>query len=455
MNHVKLRGVMPSAHFPRSLGGISLPPRVVRTNVECEATRLGAACSFAGRAVESLPMTLDPPAATDLGGRLRHPAGDGEHPLDRGSVGRVLGRSASGERRAGRVATGAAVSALASVRVDRRRQLVEQIVVVAQQVGLAGQHRHQVALRRASPSAAAVRGAPGCAGSAGSRLDGIVRRPRAQLACADASVSLRRKRQERPAWAGSHRRQPAARGAAEQVDQHGLGLVVGGVAGEHVGRAAPRSGRSRGRASRFGPSRDRDRLGAERRTEPSAAAVRPRPRRPSRLAARGRRAPRSPSNRQRRPGRAGRSSRRRRRPRRSRSVPAGGNVHRASRSCRVGRARCQATSAPMRSSHSVGLRISSREGRFSGAVQQTIDGSRSALGLDCGDEPFTCGVLVELGLDAGEAQHQTAERVGSSAPSLQDRSNRGSRRNQVADGAAHGDVAVALEQRHQSADALR
>jgi hypothetical protein len=30
MNHVKLRGVMPSAHFPRSLGGIEPTSTVVQ-----------------------------------------------------------------------------------------------------------------------------------------------------------------------------------------------------------------------------------------------------------------------------------------------------------------------------------------------------------------------------------------------------------------------------------------
>ena len=42
---------------------------------------------------------------------------------------------------------------------------------------------------------------------------------------------------------------PSRPAPAQQVEQHGLGLVVGGVAGEHVGRAARRSGR-RGPAPR-------------------------------------------------------------------------------------------------------------------------------------------------------------------------------------------------------------
>ena len=70
--------------------------------------------------------------------------------------------------------------------------------------------------------------------------------------------------------AGPHRRETGRRSAAEQVDQDRLRLVVGGVAGEHVRRAAPRSGR-RGPAPR-GSARRRRRRVTARNVAPSAAA---------------------------------------------------------------------------------------------------------------------------------------------------------------------------------------
>ena len=42
---------------------------------------------------------------------------------------------------------------------------------------------------------------------------------------------------------GRHAGQPVDAAASQQVDEHGLGLVVGGVAGEHAVPAAPRRGR--------------------------------------------------------------------------------------------------------------------------------------------------------------------------------------------------------------------
>jgi hypothetical protein len=41
--------------------------------------------------------------------------------------------------------------------------------------------------------------------------------------------------QQGPAGTGSHGRQSTSSGAAQQVDQDGLGLIIGGVTGEHVG----------------------------------------------------------------------------------------------------------------------------------------------------------------------------------------------------------------------------
>ena len=87
------------------------------------------------------------------------------------------------------------------------------------------------------------------------------------------------------------------------------------------------------------------------------------------------------------------------------SVPGGGNVHLAEQ-VRAWPGRCQATSAPTRSSHSRGLRISSKEGRFVGLPPAHVDGPWTTVCLDRGDEPFAGRVLVELAFDAGQSQHQ-------------------------------------------------
>ena len=42
--------------------------------------------------------------------------------------------------------------------------------------------------------------------------------------------------------AGSHGGQTAASAPAQQADEHGLGLIVGGVTGQRFGRAAPPPG---------------------------------------------------------------------------------------------------------------------------------------------------------------------------------------------------------------------
>ena len=54
--------------------------------------------------------------------------------------------------------------------------------------------------------------------------------------------------------ARAHRRQPVGGGAPEQVEEDGLGLIVGRVAGGGAVRAEPRAELTRARASRLGPA---------------------------------------------------------------------------------------------------------------------------------------------------------------------------------------------------------
>ena len=126
-----------------------------------------------------------------------------------------------------------------------------------QELGLAGQHGHDVALGRRRRAAAAPRGGPGCGGSAGRRSMGSTHRLQAR---ARRRAPRSRPGAGRAAGGARSRRMPARPsrpGAPEEVEQHRLGLVVGGVAGEHVGGQRPRSGPARARASRFGPGSHR------------------------------------------------------------------------------------------------------------------------------------------------------------------------------------------------------
>ena len=116
--------------------------------------------------------------------------------------------------------------------VERGGQPVEEVVVVAEQVCLPGEDRDDVAL-----------------GELGELREQFVTDAIAQealvavAAVVDHGEAEHRahvfgvgapQRQQRAARTGSHRRQSAGR-AAQQVQEHRLGLVVGGVSGEHVG----------------------------------------------------------------------------------------------------------------------------------------------------------------------------------------------------------------------------
>src|SRR6185436_19883772 len=92
-------------------------------------------------------------------------------------------------------------------------------------------------------------------------------------------------------------------------------------------------------------------------------------------------------------------------------VPGGGKVHLASRSSKAGSA--SANERP----HAVEplLRVADLfERREVDRRHPThVDGVGPGFGLDRGDEALARGVLVELALGTGEAQHQPAERIGS------------------------------------------
>ena len=183
-------------------------------------------------------MTLHPPPIAGLGRDCSSPS-DREHrarPSRRQADGR---RPATGGRRAERgAAVRRGVRGHRSGR-GRARARSSRSDVVAQQVGLACDERGRRRARRCRRATAAPRAGSGCAGTAGRRSSGpapVGVRARAQRTRLGAA-----QRQQRAAVA-AHAREAIEAGAAEQVQQHGLGLVVGGVAGEDIGRAAPRSG---------------------------------------------------------------------------------------------------------------------------------------------------------------------------------------------------------------------
>src|SRR5215210_3291871 len=139
--HVKWRGVIPSAHLPRSLGGISAALRCrwwVRAALR-EPMLLGALDN-----AEPLPASLDP-ATVGQFARHRLPARDRQYALDTGCVGRIpldgepapqctpsdRNRGGCDRHRVRRVETGG--------------ELLQDRAVVAKQARGAGEERRQVA----------------------------------------------------------------------------------------------------------------------------------------------------------------------------------------------------------------------------------------------------------------------------------------------------------------------
>ena len=307
MIQVKLRGVMPSAHLPRSRGGISNSLHRARTFGVARLSARGR--RWFAEQPQSLPRPLDPSPRADVT-PAGLPAGDAQDPLDGRRVGRVLGRQPAPHRPPGQRQRGGG-ERLGVGRVDVRGQLVEQVAVVAEQIRPGGSAPAPGRARPARSSAAAARGGPGCAGTPDRRFDGSSTTVMPNDV-AEPDGRGPAQAEDRAPGAGTHPGQTRARRAAQQVDQHGLGLVVGGVPGQHVGGQHRVAGVA-GPRFQVRPDRDVDRLGSGtlhrtgRRPRP-----RRRPRRPNRAAGRGRRAPRSPRSRRRRPAPSASSSRRRR-----------------------------------------------------------------------------------------------------------------------------------------------
>ena len=178
---------------------------------------------------------------------------DVEHALDGRGIGRVAVDAQPRSRIARRArGTGAAATACASVGsmspptrrgVGRRRP-------AAMRTGRAAGPRRARRSRRARE---AVRDGPDCAGTDGPRwwdrrpVRARVRRTtRGSRGAAAASSGWRD--------AGLHRGQPGRGAPAEQREQHRLGLVVGGVAGERLGAEQLCVGPTRALASKLGPS---------------------------------------------------------------------------------------------------------------------------------------------------------------------------------------------------------
>src|SRR3954452_16094910 len=91
----------------------------------------------------------------------------------------------------------------------------------------------------------------------------------------------------------------------------------------------------------------------------------------------------------------------------------GGKVHLASRSSNAGSASANERPHPVEPV----LRVADlfERGQVDRCQPAHIDRVPPAWGLDRGDEALAGGVLVELALDAGQAQHEPSERVGSPA----------------------------------------
>ena len=256
------------------------------------------------RSTRRPPPTSHPTALTP---------GDGEDPLDRGRVRRVLLGQPPPERapsrRGGRVGQSAGIG-----RVELGGRGVGQIRLGPEQVGLAGQDRDDVALGDVVQERQQL--VPDPVPPEGERRVGrVVDRCQPQLPAQRHRLGVAEVEQ-RTAIA-AHARQPVQACPPQEVEEHGLGLIVGRVTGEDVGG-------QRGVARGAGPGLEVraclhiDALGVERRPEAGRRRQPPAPPRPmSRVSARGRRAPRSSGSRPRWPRRAGRVSRHRQRPRTS------------------------------------------------------------------------------------------------------------------------------------------
>ncbi len=130
-------------------------------------------------------------------------------------------------------------------RVERCGELAEQGRVIGQQPRLTGQDGHDVtAGELAQHGDQLVTDAVAQVGRVAVRrvLDRVQTEPRAQRV--GLGPTQGENRVPRPS---AHRREAVSGGAAEQVDEHRLCLIVGGVAGRRTGRHGAESGRARSR----------------------------------------------------------------------------------------------------------------------------------------------------------------------------------------------------------------
>ena len=205
---------------------------------------------------------------------------DREHPLDRRGVGRVAVRRASAA--AARAASRAAArprSARRIGRVDAGGELVEQVGVVARAGRPGGRAAAPTSRSAMSSSSGSTSWRTRLRRNARVVVRRVVHRPRPS--CRAQRTRSRRGAGRAAGGAPSaHAGEAVEAGAAQQVEQHRLGLVVGGVAGEHVGR-------QRRVAGRAGPglevrARRRPRHARARNAAPKRVAPPPRRRRPPR-----------------------------------------------------------------------------------------------------------------------------------------------------------------------------
>ena len=245
---VKWRGVMPSAHLPRSLGGISAAFRCrCRLEPHC-----GSRCYWPRiDDPEPLAAAFDPASVGQLAGD-RLAAGDRQHALDAGRVGRIAvdgepapQRPAGERRRCGGDGD--------ARRWGRRRRRARRAARSS------SRSRSAVRARIGVTSRPAISAASGSSSwrtrlrhIAGEAFDAVADGHDPELGAHRLGLAAAQG-QDRVARSGLDRRQPVAAAAAQQAQQHGLGLVVGGVAGHRLRPAAPLGGRPGRRASRFGP----------------------------------------------------------------------------------------------------------------------------------------------------------------------------------------------------------
>ena len=184
--------------------------------------------------------------------------------------------SASQRRTARRAsAAGAAASALASVGSRPAASSSSEVGVVAQQPAWRARTAATSRSAMASSSGQQLVADP-VAAEGGSSVGRVLDRSQAEVLA--QRPGLAPAQAEQRVAVGPHAGQPVEPGAPQEVEQHRLGLVVGRVAGEHVGRRARRSGPP-GRGPRgSGPGATSTRSARKRHRSGRRRPARPRPR---------------------------------------------------------------------------------------------------------------------------------------------------------------------------------